>query len=630
MNPSKLTVSTKTFLKTTLSVLLFTACVNPSTDIDENIKPNLEKIPISLSSRILQVQNLTRMNETSFEENDSIGLFVLNQNETLNGERHIDNAPFVFNGLSFVSEEQYFYPDVQLPSRFISYYPYKETGIEAENSLISIQVKADQSIALNYSLSDFLTAKTESVTPTSNAVLLNFMHRFSKVNFFIQPTLEDDLDDLAINASLSIRNLFCEADYDLESDIISNLTATKRITANGSWNVDSNNMRLTGKKVIIIPQNSTNGQIVLQVKDRTFVSEFPDLNFQGGVCYNVILKYDSKIGISSITHQITDWEMDETEYESDLNEDLSKNRIAVNKLNFDISSVYNICDDDGVILGKICKEYLSNELIDAAALVYYSEQSPLNGLVLNVLDETNFIHGGTLQWSNTENTFEYTIGKKATIDILYLDELGNYIEEPLDNSSALIAKPYYLIDNRVTESISYPTVKIGKQIWTRENLRTTFYTDGLQIADNTSDLSRTTEGYFKQDNEFYYNLNAVSTGQLAPNGWSIPTEDSWRVLINYVGNESSKLKAGDNWRVVANVDAPNNVTGFTGLPLGGFYSVGTPTSFVTTNYFGIYWRMNNNGIDVHGSAFVLNAGMNEIRNMNCYESCAYSIRLVKN
>ena len=504
----------KSFLKTTLSLAIFTSCVNPAADIVENTNPDSEKISIRLATRILQVQNHTRMNETSFEENDTIGLFVLSQTETLNGIRHIDNAPYAFNGLSFSSKEQYFYPDVHLPCRFISYYPFCENGIDVESNIIPIQIRTDQNVLSNYGLSDFLTAKVENVMPTANSVFLDFMHRLCKINIFIQPTLEDDLEELAANADLSIRNLFCEANYDLETDIISNLGNAKKITANGNWSVDANNKRLIGKKAIIIPQNSNDGQIVLQVKDRTFVSNFPDLDLKGGVCYNITLNYDSKIGISGIVHQITDWEMDETEYESDLNEDLSNNRIAVNKLNFDISSIYNICDEDGVILGKICKEYLSNDLVDAAALVYYSEQSPLNGLVLNVLDEATLIHGGTLQWSDTENTFEYIAGKKPTIDVLYLDEVGNYIEEPIDNSSALIAKPYYLIDNRVTESISYPTVKIGKQIWTRENLRTTFYTDGLQIADNTSDLSRITEGYFNQDNEFYYNLNAVLTGQI--------------------------------------------------------------------------------------------------------------------
>ena len=345
---------------------------------------------------------------------------------------------------------------------------------------------------------------------------------------------------------------------------------------------------------------------------------------------NVILKYDSQAGINGIAHQISDWDIDETEYESDLNEDFSNNRIIINSLNFDKTSIYNVCDENGTLMGKICKEYLLNESIDAVALVYYSEQLPLNGVVLNVLGNNALVHGGLIEWNEADNTFNYTAGEKNVIDLLYIDADGNYVEDPIDDSPALISQPYFLIDKRVTESNSYPTVKIGKQIWTRENLRTTFYADGLQIENNSSDLSRVTEGYFTMDNEIYYNYAAVLTGQLAPNGWSIPSEDAWKMLINYVNNSSSKLKSGSNWRAVDNIEASNNMTGFTGLPLGGYYSVGTPTNFVTKNYFGLYWRMNNNGVDIAELAVVLNAGANEVKSMRCYESCAYSIRLVRN
>ena len=40
--------------------------------------------------------------------------------------------------------------------------------------------------------------------------------------------------------------------------------------------------------------------------------------------------------------------------------------------------------------------------------------------------------------------------------------------------------------------------------------------------------------------------------------------------------------------------------------------------------------MNNNGVDIAELAVVLNAGANEVKSMRCYESCAYSIRLVRN
>ena len=250
--------------------------------------------------------------------------------------------------------------------------------------------------------------------------------------------------------------------------------------------------------------------------------------------------------------------------------------------------------------------------------------------MLNVIGNNSPIHGGLVEWSEMTNTFTYTVGNKTTIDLLYIDTDGNFVNEPLEDSPALISKPYFLIDKRVKETNSYPTVKIGKHIWTRENLRTKYYIDGLQIENNTSDFSRITEGYFTMGNETYYNYAAVLTGQLSPAGWSIPSEDTWEMLISYVNNNSSKLKAGNDWINVDNISRPNNLTGFTGLPLGGYYSVNVPTSFVTSDYFGIYWKMNNVGNNIAELAVVLNAGANEFKGMKCYASCAYSIRLVKN
>lgn len=91
----------------------------------------------------------------------------------------------------------------------------------------------------------------------------------------------------------------------------------------------------------------------------------------------------------------------------------------------------------------------------------------------------------------------------------------------------------------------YNTVKIGTQIWTVENLKTTKYNDGTQIPnvkDNDEWKSLTTGAYCNFENsksniDTYgrlYNWYAVNTGKLAPTGWHVPTDEDWTILENYL------------------------------------------------------------------------------------------------
>lgn len=102
----------------------------------------------------------------------------------------------------------------------------------------------------------------------------------------------------------------------------------------------------------------------------------------------------------------------------------------------------------------------------------------------------------------------------------------------------------------------YHTVKIGNQVWTVENLRTTKYNDGTNIPNVTgkvewSELSSGAYCYFYNYHNgsvanvdkygALYNWHAVNTGKLAPSGWHVPTDAEWTVLENYL------IANGYNW-----------------------------------------------------------------------------------
>ena len=155
------------------------------------------------------------------------------------------------------------------------------------------------------------------------------------------------------------------------------------------------------------------------------------------------------------------------------------------------------------------------------------------------------------------------------------------------------------------EGNSYPTIKIGEQIWMAENLKTTKYIDGTTIpnvTDNTIWSELTTGAYCWYDNGLHlkdvygalYNWYAVTTGRLCPTGWHVPTDAEWANLANFLGGESvagGKMKSVTGWNS-PNTDATNS-SAFTALPGGG--RVGGDSKFSNIGYTGLWWSSTEYG-----------------------------------
>ena len=155
----------------------------------------------------------------------------------------------------------------------------------------------------------------------------------------------------------------------------------------------------------------------------------------------------------------------------------------------------------------------------------------------------------------------------------------------------------------------YHTVTIGTQVWMVENLKTTKYNDGTlipNITDNTTWYGRYSAAaycWYNNDALTYkpaygalYNWSAVNTGNLAPQGWHVPTDLEWSTLTSYLGGESiagGKLKeiGKTNW-VNFNIGATNE-TGFSGLPGGIRNGDGT---FNSIGNGGLFWSSTQDAI----------------------------------
>jgi len=146
----------------------------------------------------------------------------------------------------------------------------------------------------------------------------------------------------------------------------------------------------------------------------------------------------------------------------------------------------------------------------------------------------------------------------------------------------------------------YQTIKIGNQWWIAENLKVTHYRNGDAIPNVTGNsdwYNLMTGAYCYYENnvsnsETYgllYNWYAVNDNRnLCPNGWHIPSDTEWQILIDYLGGAiyaGNKMKESDTTHWSSNSGATNE-SGFTSLPGGWRRNNGT---FYSIFDYSLYW-----------------------------------------
>lgn len=192
------------------------------------------------------------------------------------------------------------------------------------------------------------------------------------------------------------------------------------------------------------------------------------------------------------------------------------------------------------------------------------------------------------------------------------------------------------------EGNAYKIVKIGKQFWMAENLRTTKYNDGTSIplvTDNSNWVQLATPAYCWYDNNekkyknpygALYNGYAANTDKLCPAKWHVPGIADWDTLINYLGGiyvASGKLRESDitHWRP-PNIGATNE-SGFTALP--GCYRDNSFGEFKEQiGDFGLYWSSSE--LNNYNNYYIsLDAYINEVFRYDDQINLGISIRCIK-
>jgi uncharacterized protein (TIGR02145 family) len=191
-------------------------------------------------------------------------------------------------------------------------------------------------------------------------------------------------------------------------------------------------------------------------------------------------------------------------------------------------------------------------------------------------------------------------------------DLGTITLSPVDTNIVIIDTA------RDFEGNEYPAIRIGKQVWTITNLRSTKYNDGTPIPHVTDETQwsglstpaycfygNSTDTAFQIKYGALYNWYTVNTGKLVPDGWRVPTNAEWDTLQNYLiangynwdgttsGNKIAKAMAAQmDWsssNVVGSIGndlSKNNASGFAALPGGSRFYDG---NFFLQSNSGYWW-----------------------------------------
>ncbi len=277
---------------------------------------------------------------------------------------------------------------------------------------------------------------------------------------------------------------------------------------------------------------------------------------------------------------------------------------------------------------------------------------------------------GTLSTGhNAKASNSSTLAKQAEAEVVVADVISvvkngklNYRDsiKTSDTTGIVIKMIPNAGDVKDADGNVYQSVRIGKQVWTVENLKTTKYNDGTDIPNvtgNTQWQNLTTGAYCYYDNNTgykdkygaLYNWYAVNTNKLAPKGWRVPTDDDWSTLLNYLkangynyygvwDNMTAKsMAAKTDWAISPRIEdsehighnlSINNASGFSALP-GGERSGYAGSVFRELGTYSYFWSTSVHVLDTSEPCFwYLHYNYSMMSTSSTMKSTGYSVRLL--
>lgn len=255
----------------------------------------------------------------------------------------------------------------------------------------------------------------------------------------------------------------------------------------------------------------------------------------------------------------------------------------------------------------------------------------------NKISETDSIYN-ILKLTAKDSIFIYNLKKLSNSNIQNSEPVtGNLNTENfniINNSSTIQTKTPQQVDLKPI-STTVNSVQIGKQFWTTENLNVTNFNNGDPIPEAKTNAEWIQASNNKQPAWCYYNNdpnNSKTFGKLynwyaindprgiAPQGWNIPNDAEWKILIDYIGGR----KIG-GVRLKSEPSNGSNSTHFN-AQLGGWRL--EDGKFATKGLNGYWWSSTSSRIG-YASHNSVSFGSAEIENYNVNANKGLSVRCVK-
>lgn len=279
---------------------------------DSAIEPTPDSpVQLQLTGEINQT---TRVNESGFEANDKVGVYV-STSGTLNASGNtLNNEAFTYTDGKLVAPEgkEVYWGSDDVRLSVWAYYPYAEY-IE-DNSAYEFSVNEDQSAAANFYNSDFVFASKTSLPPQESPVELAFDHALSKIAITLTAGEGTTAEDLAeMEKSFYINGVVVDGTIDLSDG-----TATKGSTVATVTPLASADG--LGYSAIVYPQ-SGNVSFRMEIGENVYLYS-ADVDFAAGYQYKYTFKINVRDpqGMTLSSATINPWEDDENPVEEELSD----------------------------------------------------------------------------------------------------------------------------------------------------------------------------------------------------------------------------------------------------------------------------------------------------------------------
>ena len=236
--------------------------------------------------------------------------------------------------------------------------------------------------------------------------------------------------------------------------------------------------------------------------------------------------------------------------------------VPMSSIDWTKSYVHHVKDANDNTIAVVTKEFFGATVNKQGVVAYPAPSNVADytaGKVMQVtLDgdaaPSGNVHGGSLSaWTTAAAEVAYTAGTSAAVETLYVKGDGSEISFEAPSAGAVTGKvePYILTS---TSGQDHPLVKIGNRFWTACGYKTTKMVSGRDITQMAAGDAAPTgyaHGFYIDEEKDVWLYNAIPlsfsnndasvyTNKIAPEGWTLPSEEDWKTdLANYLGGKSS-------------------------------------------------------------------------------------------